>query len=140
MESQRWRCDCAAAGDVVADMGRPWEGAPCESQVTEPLSIRELTVTANSAYPRGPVGPSSAAQADRASATSARRGPLRADIERVERLARRHEQPVPLGPAEGDVAAHFGQADAADQLAVGVPDGDARVADVAPGVARGPQV
>src|SRR5215475_10222095 len=116
MESQRWRSLCAAAGDVVADMARPRSGAPCEGRVTELLPSCELIVTAGSAYP-----------------TSGRAGALCADEERVERLARRHEQAVTLRSAEGDVAAHLGQPDAADQLALWIPDRDARVADVAAG-------
>src|SRR5580698_4949618 len=49
---------------------------------------------------------------------------LRVHIERVDRLARGHEQPVALQPAEADVGAALGQRDAADQLAVGRVDHD----------------
>ena len=61
-------------------------------------------------------------------------------VEGVERLARRHEQAVALGPAEADVAADLGQADAADQLALRGPHRDAAVADGAAGVARDPEI
>src|SRR5262249_61456638 len=44
---------------------------------------------------------------------------LRADVERVKRLARRHEQTVALEPAEADVGAALGELDAADELAGG---------------------
>src|SRR5579872_4418699 len=40
------------------------------------------------------------------------------DVDGVERLARRHEQPVSLDPAEAQIGAAFGQGDAADHLAV----------------------
>src|SRR3954464_10095590 len=73
-------------------------------------------------------------------AASARSRSLRADINRVERLARGHEQAVALGAAEADVAAHFGQTDAADQLAFRRPHRHAGIADGAAGVARGPDI
>src|SRR2546421_8835901 len=69
-----------------------------------------------------------------------RPGALRAGVERVERLAGRHEQPVALGTAEADVAADLRQPDAADQLALGRPHGHATVADVAAGVGRAPEI
>src|SRR6202165_157305 len=65
---------------------------------------------------------------------------LRARIHGVERLARGHEQAVALGAAETDVAAHFGQANPADQLAVRRPYRHAAIADVAAGIARGPDI
>ena len=43
-------------------------------------------------------------------------------------------------PAGADVAAHFGQADPADQLAVRIPYRDATIADGAAGIARRPDV
>jgi hypothetical protein len=46
---------------------------------------------------------------------------LRGEIDRVERLARGHEQPVALWAAEADVAADLRQTDAADQLALRRP-------------------
>src|SRR5262249_46898488 len=64
-----------------------------------------------------------------------RRRALSVDVHRVERLARRHEQAIAFRSAEADVGAHFRQADAAEQLAVGRPHGDAAVADAAAGVA-----
>src|SRR5689334_7953558 len=67
-------------------------------------------------------------------------GALGRGVERVERLAARHEQPVALGPAEADVAAHLGQPDAPDELALGRPDRHAAVANRPPGVAGGPDV
>ena len=73
-------------------------------------------------------------------ALSGRPRPLRIHIERVERLARGHEEPVALGAAEAEIAAHFGQANPADELAVRRPHRDAAVAHVAPGVARAPDV
>src|SRR5438552_5028367 len=71
---------------------------------------------------------------------STRPGALRRGIHGVERLARGHEQAVTLGAAEADVAAHLGQADPADQLAGRVPHRHAAIADMAPGIARGPDV
>src|ERR1700737_593081 len=44
---------------------------------------------------------------------------LGADVERIERLARGHEQAVALEAAEADVGAALGQLDAADELAGG---------------------
>ena len=49
---------------------------------------------------------------------SPRRGPLRARVHRIQRLAGGHEQAVALRAAEADVAADLGQADAPDQLAL----------------------
>src|SRR5947207_4536536 len=69
-----------------------------------------------------------------------RPGALRAGVERVERLAGCHEQPVALGTAEAHVAADLRQPDAADQLALRRPHGHAAVADVAAGVRRAPEV
>src|SRR5713226_8090264 len=63
------------------------------------------------------------------------RGALRRDVERVQRLAGGHEQPVALRTAETDVTADLGQADAADELALGVPHRHPAVADGASGVA-----
>src|SRR6202158_2623432 len=67
-------------------------------------------------------------------------GALRGGVDRVERLARGHEQAVALGPAEADVAADLGQPDAPDELALRVPHRDAAVTDRAPRVAGAPQV
>src|SRR5271154_3609662 len=50
---------------------------------------------------------------------------LRVHIERVDRLARSHEQPVALQAAEAEIGAALGQCDAAYQLAVGRVDHDA---------------
>src|ERR1700737_4332283 len=55
---------------------------------------------------------------------SAADGALRFDVERIDRLARRHEESVALGPAETDVGAALGQEDTADQHAVGGEDSD----------------
>src|SRR6266702_2657828 len=71
---------------------------------------------------------------------SARSGALGRRIDRIERLARGHEQAVALGAAEADVAAHFGQADAAEQLAFRRPHGDAAIAHGAAGIAGGPDI
>src|SRR5262249_25157912 len=68
------------------------------------------------------------------------RRPLGVDVHRVQGLTGGHEQAVPLGPAEADVAADLREPDAPDQLAPRGPDGDAAVADGAPGVARAPHV
>src|ERR1700722_19770260 len=54
---------------------------------------------------------------------SARGGTLGVDEDRVDRLARGHEQPIALGSAEADVGAHFGQTNPPDQLAGWVPYG-----------------
>src|ERR1700716_1125720 len=71
---------------------------------------------------------------------SARSCTLGGGIHRVERLARGHEQPVALGAAEADVAAHLGQADPADQLAVRRPYRHAAITHVAAGIARSPDI
>src|SRR5207248_1279242 len=52
-------------------------------------------------------------------------GALGFDIERIDRLARRHEEAIALDTAEAEVGAALGQEDTADQLAVGGEDGDA---------------
>src|SRR5262245_65455451 len=56
-------------------------------------------------------------------------------VDGVERLAGGHEKSVALGPAEADVAADLGKPDAADELSLLVPHGDAAVAEGAAGVA-----
>src|SRR5262249_49776742 len=61
-------------------------------------------------------------------------------IDGVERLARSHEQAIALGSTEADVAAHLGQTDAADELAVRRPYRDAAVAHMTPGIARRPDI
>src|SRR5688500_18815275 len=74
---------------------------------------------------------------------SGRRRALRRHVHRVERLARGHEEPVALRTTERDVAADFGKTDPAEQLAVGIPHGDAAVAETATArvaVARHPEV
>jgi hypothetical protein len=74
---------------------------------------------------------------------SARRSPhpraLRLHIERIERTAGRHEQPVALGAAEADVGADLRQADAQDRLAVGRERHDA-VELLAPCSPTAPQI
>src|SRR5579871_932343 len=71
---------------------------------------------------------------------SARSRPLRGGIDSVERLACGHEQPVALGSAEGDVAAHLGEANPPEQLAFRRPACRAVVADGAAGIAGGPDI
>src|SRR4051812_8328088 len=73
-------------------------------------------------------------------ARSARRSPLRIHEDGIERLARRHEEPVALGTAEADVAAHLGQADAPEQLAFRRPDGHAVIADGPSCIAGNPEI
>src|SRR5258708_12405116 len=53
---------------------------------------------------------------------------LRLDIDRIQRLARRHEQAVALLAAEGDIGAGFGQKDLADARAVRCENLDAVIA------------
>src|SRR5258705_6949278 len=65
---------------------------------------------------------------------------LGGDIERVQRLAGRHEQPIALGSAEGDVAAHLGQADATDELTFRRPHRHPAVAQIAAAIARDPEI
>src|ERR1700676_2991595 len=65
---------------------------------------------------------------------------LRGGIHGVERLARGHDQAVALGAAEADVAAHFGQADPADELAIRRPYRHTAIAHVAAGITRGPEI
>src|SRR6478752_3706766 len=50
---------------------------------------------------------------------------LGVDVERIQRLARRHEQAVPLEAAEADIGGALRQRDAADRLAVRVEHHDA---------------
>src|SRR3954454_13346137 len=60
------------------------------------------------------------------------------DVDRVERLARRHEQPVPLDPAEAEVGAALRQRDAADHFAVRGKHDDA--VEPGPGTPAAPQI
>src|SRR5436190_860748 len=53
-------------------------------------------------------------------AGSAAQRALGVDVERVQRMACRHEQPVAIAAAEADVGAALGQLDVADRLAVGI--------------------
>src|ERR1700716_2876287 len=66
---------------------------------------------------------------------------LGADVDGVERLAARQEEPVPLGPAEAEVGAALGEQDAPDQLGLGVEDGHPVLplasAEAAPEIALG---
>src|ERR1700676_4244783 len=71
---------------------------------------------------------------------SARSCALRGGIHGVEGLARGHEQAVALGAAEADVAAHLGQADPADELAIRRPYRHTAIAHMAAGTARGPDI
>src|SRR4030095_7924125 len=59
---------------------------------------------------------------------STARDPDRLDIERIDRLAGGHEQPVALAPAEAEVGAALGQQDAPDQGAIGREHRDAVLA------------
>src|SRR5215469_8013239 len=61
-------------------------------------------------------------------------------IHSVERLTRRHEQSIALRPAEADIATDLWETDSADKLAFRVPHSHATISDVAPGVARAPDV
>src|SRR5208283_4053381 len=60
---------------------------------------------------------------------SAGRGALGLHLQHVQRLARAHEEVVALRPAEGEVGAHLGEADAADEFSVGVVNEHPRVAE-----------
>src|SRR5215472_15311874 len=62
------------------------------------------------------------------------------DIDRVERLARRHEEAVALGPAKAQVGGGLGKADAADQLALRGPHGHSAVTQIAAAIARHPEI
>src|SRR5713101_1467462 len=68
------------------------------------------------------------------------RGALRGGVDRVERLAGRHEQAVALGPAEADVAADLGQPDAPDELTLRRPHRHPAIAHVAARIARAPEI
>src|SRR6188472_2117455 len=50
---------------------------------------------------------------------------LRVHIQRIDRVARRHEQPVALDPAEAHVGATLGQCDEADRLTARIENLDA---------------
>src|SRR5262250_3360936 len=65
---------------------------------------------------------------------------LGSDVERVERLARRHEETIALGSAEADVRAGFRKPDAPDELALGRPHRHPAVAEVATSVTRDPDI
>src|SRR6476660_6329259 len=56
---------------------------------------------------------------------------LRVHIQRIDRVARRHEQPVALDPAEAHVGATLGQCDEADRLAARIENLDAVLLGVA---------
>src|SRR5262249_58208841 len=58
--------------------------------------------------------------ADIVCAGSAAGHALRVDVKCVERMARGHEQPVAIAPAEADVGAAFRQIDVTDRLAGGI--------------------
>src|ERR1051326_7481021 len=45
------------------------------------------------------------------------------DVDRIERLARRHKEPVATAPAKAQIGAALGQRDAADHLAIGRENG-----------------
>ena len=47
---------------------------------------------------------------------------LRVHVERIDRVARRHEQAVALGPTEADIGRALGQRDEANRLAGGIED------------------
>src|ERR1700686_5867952 len=57
---------------------------------------------------------------------------LRLDIDRVQRLARRHEQAVSLLAAEGEIGAGLGQQDLADARAIRCEHLDAVIARADP--------
>src|SRR5438445_8888857 len=59
----------------------------------------------------------SAKVASQAVPRSPSRRALRIDVERIERVARGHEQPVALDTAEADIGAALGQRDEADGFA-----------------------
>src|SRR5882724_4572632 len=67
-------------------------------------------------------------------------GALRGGVDRVEGLAGGHEEAVALGPAEADVAADLGQADAPDELALRRPHRHPAVAHAAARVAGAPEI
>src|SRR5687768_16085446 len=66
--------------------------------------------------------------------------PLSSDVYGVNRLAGGHEEPITFWTAEGDIPASLGNANAAQEFPLGIPDGDSTVADSAPGVAGHPQI
>jgi len=66
-----------------------------------------------------PAGHAGAGQCiQRSAGGSARPRSLGGGIDGIKRLARRHEQAIPLRPAEGDVAAHLRQTDPPEQFAL----------------------
>src|SRR5207249_11108039 len=72
--------------------------------------------------------------------TLTRGRPLGVDVDRVQGLAGGHEEAVPLGAPEADVAADLRDADPSDELAFRGPDGHAAVAHGPTRVARAPHV
>src|SRR5258708_26092312 len=65
---------------------------------------------------------------------------LRVHVQRVERLAGSHEEPVPLGPAKRDVRAGFRETNAAERLAFRIPHCHAAIADIGARVAAAPHI
>src|SRR5439155_17000429 len=61
----------------------------------------------------------------RSAEISASERTLRVDVERIDRVARRHEQPIAFGPAEADVGATLRQLDVPDRVALRIEDADA---------------
>ena len=66
--------------------------------------------------------------------------PLSGGVNGVQRLARRHKEPVALGTPKADIAADFRQPDAANQLALRRPYRHAAITDGTASVARGPHI
>src|SRR5687767_10065926 len=66
--------------------------------------------------------------------------PLCVHVQRINRLARRHEESIALGASEADVTAHLGKPDPTDELALRRPHGDAAVTHVSTRVARHPEI
>src|SRR6476620_1642504 len=56
---------------------------------------------------------------------------LRVHVQRIDRVARRHEQPVALDPTEAHIGATLGQCDEADRLAARIENLDAVLLRVA---------
>src|SRR5690242_8179515 len=72
--------------------------------------------------------------------TLSRRGTLRSEIHRVERLAGGYEKPVAFGAAKAQIGSALRQSDAADQFALRCPNGHTAIAEVAAGITRNPHI
>src|SRR5262245_12859864 len=92
---------------------------PVAASATEPTPARKSRREALS------ISPSPELRCRTEAPASAAGDPLRVDVERIDRMAGRHEKPVALGAAEAEVGGALRQRDEADRLAAGIEHLDA---------------